>query len=133
MCRSDAFFPASFLLDSVETIVQNRRRIALLLEEEDRAYLVYKGYAIADARLVAEHDYPHDLFSILHLADVLKKRICRGKVLPDMLYTAQGYRSHPGEDAPVVMHRATLVQEVLYKVWANLTHDVFRDLMGYLV
>jgi Ankyrin repeats (many copies)/Ankyrin repeats (3 copies) len=131
MCQCDTFFPAFYLLDNVETILRNRRRIARLLEEEDRAYVVYKGYAIADAHLVVEYDYARDMFSILHLPDVLKKRICRGKVLPQVVYTAQGYRTHPA--SPVVIHRATIVQEVLYDVWAKLTHDVFGDLMGYLV
>jgi len=132
MCRSNAFFPAySTRMESVETILKNRQPITLLLEEEDRAYHVFKGYAIADAHLVVEHEYPHNLFSILHLPDVLKKRICRGKVLPQVVYTAQGYRTHPA--SPVVIHRATIVQEVLYEVWAKLTHDVFGDLMGYLV
>lgn len=130
MCRSGAFFPFSNFHEDVDNIATNRRTIAHLLQEEERAYLVYKGYAIDDA-LWTERECKQDKFSILHLPEVLKKRVCYHKRLPRILYTAQGYRTHPGGDV-VRMDDATLYQEVLYEVWTKMNCDLFRDLMGFL-
>ena len=133
MCRSDAFIPFSIsrARDDIETFVQNRRRIAHLLEEEDRSYLVYKGYALSGARVVADYDYKRDIFSILHLPETLRKRICIKKTLPRIMYTSQGFRSHPGGNV-VLTDPPSLVQEVLHTVWTSMKCDLFQDLMGYL-
>jgi hypothetical protein len=131
MCTSGAFFPFSYFHEDVDTIATNRRQIAHLLQEEDRAYLVYKGYAIEDG-LLAKREFQRDMFSILHLSDPLKLRICRKKTLPFTLYTAQGYRTRPGGDV-VRVDPATIVQEVLYEIWTTMKRDVFGDLMQFLV
>ena len=130
MCRSGAFFPFSFFQEDIDTIALNRRQIAHLLEEEDRAYLVYKGYAIEDG-LLAKREFQREMFSILHLSEPLKLRICRKKKLPSTLYTAQGYRTRPGGEV-IKMDPTTVVQEVLYEVWTTMKHDVFKELMGFL-
>jgi hypothetical protein len=133
MCRSDAFIPFSIsrARDDIETFVQNRRRISHLLEEEDRSYLVYKGYVLSNARVVAEHDYKRDIFSILHLPEALRKRVCHKKTLPRMMYASQGFRSHPGENV-ILNDPPSIVQEVLHTVWTSLKCDLFREMMGYL-
>ena len=131
MCTSGAFFPFSNFWEDLDAICENRRQIAHLLQEEERAYLVYKGYAIEDG-LLAKRDFQRDMFSILHLSDPLKLRICRKKKLPSTLYTAQGYRTRPGGDV-IRVDPATVVQEVLYEVWTSMKRDVFKELMGFLI
>lgn len=130
MCRSGAFFPFLFFQDIDTIIATNRRQIAHLLEEEDRAFLVYKGYAIEDG-LLARREFQGELFSILHLPEVLKKRVFYHKAFPQILYTAQGYQTRPGGDV-VKMDPTTVVQEVLYEIWTTMKRDVFKELMGFL-
>ena len=134
MCRSNDSFPILHINNGrILPIIQNRRHITRLLEEEDRAYFMYKGYKIHDARLV-EEDYknPRNLFSILHLPDVLKKRICRRQAIPQVLYTAQGVRDHPRDPILDAWTGPQQVQEVVYEVW-GLKQDLFRELMGFFL
>jgi hypothetical protein len=133
ICKSSDSFPAWATNLSVLHILHHRRHIAKLLEDEERAYLVYKIYRIHHARLVAEdYKYTNHLFSILHLPEVLKKRICRRQAIPQILHTAQGLRAHPhgpiieGWDAP------NQAQEVLHEVW-GMKQDMWRELLGLLV
>jgi hypothetical protein len=130
MCTSGAFFPFSNFHEEVDAIADSRRQIAHLLQEEERAYLVYKGYAIEDG-LLAKREFRRDMFSILHLSDPLKLRICRNQRLPSTLYTVQGYQTRPGGDV-VKMDDTTVVQEVLYEIWTTMKRDVFKELMGFL-
>jgi hypothetical protein len=131
ICRSNAYFPESITHNhSVLTILQNRQQIAKLLEEEDRGYHLYKGYIIQHARLVAKHDYPRDLFSILHLPEVLKQRVCRHH-MPRIWYVTQGLRTHPQEKVKT-WNDTTQTQEVLHEVW-GMKLDMFRELLGFLI
>jgi len=138
ICRSNDDFPKwlNNQNDTVVKIMQKRRQIARLLEEEDRAYLVYKGFLLRHARVVAENDYKRDLFSILHLPEVVKKRICRRQILPRVLYTAQaqGLRAHPEDKVEVWIEQqnTTKIQDVVHEVW-GMKQDTFRELMGFLL
>ena len=132
ICKSNEYFPLHFAGRTVPSILLNRKKIAALLEEEDRAYLVYKGFLLEHARVVATWDFPRDLFSILHLPQVVQQRLCRKKKLPGIYYTAQGLRARPQENV-TVWNDSTLVQEVLYEVWSLKKPDVFRELMGFLL
>ena len=132
ICKSNDFFPEAITHnDSILTILQNRRQITKLLEEEDRAYFMHKSYLIHHARLIAKHDYPRDLFSILHLPDVLKKRVCRHQSLPQIFYTTHGLRRHPQETVSN-WNKATQTQDVIHEV-LGMKHDLFRELVGLLV
>ena len=133
MCRSNDYFPIWTNHHLVLEILQNRRHITTLLEEEERAYFIYKGYRIHDARLVEEdYKYPGNLFSILHLPEVLKKRICRRQAVPQVLYRAQGLRARPCDALVEAWTVPQQVQEVLYEVW-GLKQDLFRELIKFLV
>lgn len=131
MCRSNDFFPNLYFSEQVITNVKNRKRIATLLEEEERAYSVFKGKAISNARFVATHYYPRDIWSLLHLPEVLKQRVFRKK-LPSLLFVAHGLRPLP-RDEVISYEKPSLVQEVLHEVWSWNNNDLFKDLMTFLV
>ncbi|MFZ4600327.1 MAG: ankyrin repeat domain-containing protein [Terrimicrobiaceae bacterium] len=132
MCRSNDFFPKLYFSDQVITIIKNRTLIAKLLEEEERAYIVYKGKALSNARFVATHYYPRDCWSLNHLPEVLKKRMVNKKQLPSLFYTTTGLRSCPGGEV-MEFETPSLVQEVLHEVWSRSNSDVFQELMSFLV
>ena len=131
--KSNDSFPAWATNLSVLHILHNRRHITQLLEDEDRAYLVYKIYHLHHAHLVAEDYHKRkQLFSILHLPEVLKKRICRRQSIPRVLYTAQGLRAHPRSPIIEEWDAPNQAQEVLHEVW-GMKQDTFRELIGLLV
>lgn len=132
MCRSNDFFPSNYISDVLLTNIKNRRLIAKLLEEEERAYLVYKGKAIFHANFVAKYYYPRNIWSLNHLPEILKKRVCFRKNLPSVFFSTQGLCSVPGGKI-VQSAEPHPIQEILYEVWLKSNSDIFRYLMNFLV
>ena len=131
MCRSNDFFPNLYFSEQVITTIKNRTLISKLLEEEERAYLVYKGKVLWDGCFVISHYYPRDPWSLNHLPEVLKKRTVYKKRLPSLFFTTIGLRSHLNDE--VMGHeKPSLVQEVLHEIWTRSNIDVFRELMRFL-
>jgi ankyrin repeat protein len=157
LCKSGDYFP-QYLSDennTIKTILRNRRQLTKVLEEEDRAYFLYKGRLLHHTQTVVEKDYKKDCFSINHLPEVLKKRVVRKQKLPQVLYTTQCHRVSPftkdeSEMMEIPHHHHNVIQKdrehrehredivdmrhnVLYHVWSMKSTDMFRELMGYMI